>query len=217
MTALIELKALEVQVCGELPPDIAAMRQRLEEARAEVAEYRRVADGLFMGKVGLDGLVGLIPIIGEVYSLYAATILIQQAIKAKCSWSTILGGVVMMAIDVAIGTWFLIGDLADLFFRSHAWFGGMVLSEIDEKLAHIDLAHRILSGSAPPVEGSDLTTVRDHLFRSGKTEQAVYLRIGAVAVVCMFMMHECRRAQEARLAAVSACEMRGGWFCSLRN
>lgn len=217
MTTLIECKASEVQVRGELPPDIAAMRQRLVEARTDVAQFSRFADGLILRKVGLDGIVGLIPIVGEVYSLYAAIILIQQAIKAKCSWSTILGGVVMMAIDVAIGTWLVIGDLADFFFRSHAWFASLMLSEIDEKLAHIDLAHRISSGSALPVEGSDLTTVRDHLFRSGKTEQAVYLRIGAVAVVCMFMMHECRRAQEARLAAVSACEVRGGWFCSLRN
>lgn len=217
MTQVIATKPASTVAASNLPPDIEAMRKRLLQAKNELNEFRRWADGLIFGKVGLDAGIGIIPIAGEAYTLYAATILMQFAIQAKCRWSTILGGLVMIAIDFAIGMLPVVGDVADLFFRSHAWFAGMVISEIDEKLAHIDEAHRIVDGSAATSEGMTLTTVRDQLFRGGQTQQTIYVRIVVVALVCMFMMHECRRAHEARQETIRACEARGGWFCGVRN
>jgi hypothetical protein len=195
-----------------LPPDIAVMRRRLLEVQETVGSFKRRADGLLFGVIGLDALIGLVPVAGGLYSSYGGLYLLQQAIKAKCSLGTILMGCLLVMADVVIGVFVGAGDIADVVLRTHAWFGGMILDEVDTKLGHIDRhAHAAMAGA---IQGD--TELRDQLYRGGKSQSVVYIRLGIVAAICMFLLHECRRAEEARQESIRACEARGGWFCSWR-
>lgn len=200
-----------------LPPDIDAMRRRLQDVHEEVTRFSGVADGLIFGKVGVDGLIGLIPGVGGVYSVYGGVVLLIQAIKAKCSLRTILLGIMMVAIDVVVGILPVGGDIADMLFRSHAWFGGMILNEVDAKLAYVARAEQSLAAASPAEHERQVKQLGDYLFRSGKSQMAVYVRLALVTAVCLFLVQECRRAQEARQETIRVCEARGGWFCSVRN
>lgn len=201
----------------ELPPDVAAMRSRLSDVQEEVTEFSRVSDGLLFGKIGMDGLIGLIPIVGGAYSAYGGLWLLMQAIKAKCSLSTVMSGIGLVLADIVIGLFVGVGDIVDFFFRSHAWFAGMILNEVEAKLAYVERTQQSLLSAPGEEQESRIRLVRDHLFRGGKSELAVYIRLGLAAAFCLFLVHECRRAEEARQESIRACEARGGWFCSVRH
>ncbi len=200
-----------------LPPDVDAMRRRLLDVQEEVTRIRRVTDGMFFGTVGLDGLIGVIPFVGCAYSVYGGIVLLIQAIKAKCSLRTILMGIMMVTIDVVIGILPVAGDIADMLFRSHAWFAGMILNEVEAKLAYIARIEDSLAATSSADGQRQVQQVRDHLFRGGKSEATVNLRLVFVVAACLFLVHECRRAQDARQETIRACEERGGWFCSVRH
>lgn len=209
--------AIAIAADSALPPDVEAMRERLREVQRDVTEIRRQADGLILGKIGLDGLIGLIPGVGGAYSAYGGLRLLIQAIRAKCSVSTILSGVALVLADIVIGVFVGVGDVADFFFRSHAWFAGMILSEVEAKLAYVERTEHALTLTHGEEHTRRLQLVRDQLFRGGKSEKAVYLRLAVIAAACLFLVHECRRAEEARQETIRACVANGGWFCSARH
>ncbi|MEO1282852.1 MAG: DUF4112 domain-containing protein [Pseudomonadota bacterium] len=199
-----------------LPPDVEALKTRLVETQKDVGDFKRNADGMLFGLVGLDAFLTLIPAVGGAYSTFGGFYLLQQAIKAKCSFGTITMGVAMVIADVIVGIFVGIGDIIDVLFRSHAWFAGMILNEVELKLAHIEETKTASSLGALSADGSEMTALRDQLFRGGKSETGLYVRLGIVALVCGFVLYECRRAEDVRQANIRACEERGGWFCSFR-
>jgi hypothetical protein len=201
----------------EVPADIEAMRRTLCEVVDEVTAFRRSSDGWGGWYVGWDGVAGLIPVVGDVYALYATTVMMQAAIKAKCSLGTKLSGLGMMGMDCAMGLLPGAGDIADLLFRSHAWFGGMVLSDARSKIDQIEEHRRRLPHLSDEEASKEQTRLRDVLFHGGSSEAMRYARLGVVAVLCLVTLHECRKKEEARQETIRACEARGGWFCSVRN
>lgn len=217
MNAMIEVNSNELTILREVPADIEEMRRTLCEVVDEVTTFRKSVDGWGGWYVGWDGVAGMIPVVGEAYSLYATTVMMQAAIKAKCSLGTKLGGLGMMGVDFVIGLVPGVGDVADLLFRSHAWFGGMVINDARSKIAQIEEHRRRLPYLAEEDAKKEQTRLRDVLFRGGNTETMRYVRLGVVAMLCLVTLHECRKKEEARQETIRACEARGGWFCSVRN
>lgn len=217
MNAMVEVKPIDLTIHREVPADIEAMRRTLTEVVDEVTAFRRSSDGWGGWYVGWDGVAGMIPVVGDVYSLYAATVMLRSAIKAKCSLGTKLGGLGMAGVDFAIGLLPGAGDIADFLFRSHAWFGDMILTDAWSKIDQIAQHRRRLPHLSDEEVKQEQTRLRDVLFRGGNSETMRYVRLGAVTLLSLFTLHQCRLKEEARQETIRACEARGGWFCSIRN
>ena len=112
-----------------------------------MARFRRLSDGLLFGYVGLDAVTGLLPGVGALYSAGGGLWLLRQAVRAGCTRRTMGYGIGLVAADVVVGALPVLGDLMDVFLRSHAWFAGRILEEIDDRLAAHD-------GPAPAAAGS---------------------------------------------------------------
>jgi hypothetical protein len=112
--------------------------QVLHEVRAAVARFRRISDGYLFGFFGIDALLAFIPVIGGLYSAGGGLWLLSQAVKAKASLATKTKAKVaaIVAGDVTVGAFPVLGDAADVFLRSHAWAADLILAEIDIKLGY---------------------------------------------------------------------------------
>lgn len=70
-------------------------------------------------RIGLDGILGLIPGVGDTLSSVVSVWIILQARQAGVSTTTLLKMVANTLLDVTIGTIPLIGDLFDFYFKSN--------------------------------------------------------------------------------------------------
>lgn len=116
------------------------------EIRANIARVRGWSDGLFkVGplKVGLDGIVGLIPGVGDLYALGAGGYLLHQAVLAEAPRSVLAKMAGWLALDVATGTVPVVGDAVDFFFRGHA----KAARELERHLDRVHPQGRVLRTS----------------------------------------------------------------------
>ncbi len=101
-----------------LARDPAAVRRRIE--RLEFLLERAVTIPGLGAKLGLDGIVGLIPVVGDVVTGAMGLYLVWEARNLGASrWlqARMLGNV---AFDTAIGLVPLAGDVLDLVFKSNS-------------------------------------------------------------------------------------------------
>ncbi|MGE4045300.1 MAG: DUF4112 domain-containing protein [Acetobacteraceae bacterium] len=120
--------------------------------------------------------------------------------------------------DTAVGFIPGVGDVADFFFRAHLWSANRVNRHIDNHLALIESA-RMKAALLPlplPNDHPEFTALRDVLFRGGKTQQQVWLRLLMVAGLFVSLLAYCSFSDYLRHQQIAACEARGGWFCSSR-
>jgi len=100
-------------------PDLAA------DLAADLAKAKWLANLLdgkwsFMGiRFGLDGLVGLIPAVGDTVLLVAALFPIHVAIRHRLGVDVIARMLVNVAIDYFAGLIPLAGDMFDVLFRAN--------------------------------------------------------------------------------------------------
>ena len=120
--------------------------QTLREVRMAVEKFRRISDGYLFGFFGVDALLAFIPFVGGLYTAGGGLWLLSQAVKAKASLRTKAKIAGIIAADVAIGAFPILGDAADIFLRSHAWAADLILAEIDAKLP---VSNRHASNGSP--------------------------------------------------------------------
>ena len=90
---------------------------------------------MFGIKFGLDGIIGLVPVVGGlvtaaagVFSLYKAqTLGLPNSAKAKIIWN--------LVFDTLVGEVPIIGDIIDFFFPAHAKNFRIVEKHLAERLA----------------------------------------------------------------------------------
>lgn len=68
-------------------------------------------------RIGLDGLIGLIPVVGDLLAALAGLYVITQAAHLGASRWALLRMVFNWAIDSVVGTVPLVGDAFDVLFR----------------------------------------------------------------------------------------------------
>lgn len=175
-------------VALELPHDLEVAEANLRKAREQVADHRRKADGLIVGLVGLDGLLGLIPIIGLLYTLYGGFFLFGKAMQVKASIGTKIFGIFIIGLDGLIGIFVGVGDIVDIFLRSHAIFGGRIIDEIDTKLAAIDAIKR-RGERRGHLSETEITDLRNIVFRGGRSEIASVIRTGLWGGVLLIILY----------------------------
>lgn len=118
------------QMMGSMAHDHAAIRQRIEFLE-KILERAWVLPGT-NHRIGLDGLIGLIPIIGDVITTAMSVYLMFEARKLNISkWAMFKMGC-NVAIDTVIGAIPLVGDAFDLAFRSNTRNLRIIKRHLDE-------------------------------------------------------------------------------------
>ena len=110
----------------------------LLKIKGNIQRFKYLSEELIFGYVGLDALMGLIPVIGGVYTLSGGLWLYSQAKKLQLSKRINNKILRWVLIDTIIGTVPGIGDLADVFIRSHSWAVNELEKEIDKRLHELD-------------------------------------------------------------------------------
>jgi hypothetical protein len=133
------------------PPDLEAIRRSVERVG-------KLSDSLVrLGPFGLgvDGVLNLIPGVGEIYSAAAGAFILVQAARARVSMPVFLGAMALIASRTAITAVPLGGPVAADLFRAHRLAAWLVARAIDRKLANAESARPVGRGSiAPQAAGS---------------------------------------------------------------
>jgi hypothetical protein len=99
---------------GDLPPNAMARVERL----AYWLDERFRVPGTNM-RVGLDGLVGLVPVVGDTATMLAALYVVYEARRLGAPASLIARMLVNVGLDSLVGTVPLVGDLFDMGFKAN--------------------------------------------------------------------------------------------------
>ncbi|MEL6930265.1 MAG: DUF4112 domain-containing protein [Cyanobacteria bacterium J06600_6] len=177
-----KVEVLQIQQPQSLSFKVEAYESILLKSRNDIRNYVKISDGLVFGKVGVDAAIGLLPIVGGLYSAAMGIWLIMQANTIKAGLQEKLFIFLLNMIDVGIGIWIGPGDIVDILFRSHAWSGKRLLSHIDYQLSLINRVREKIDSGVH----ADISSLEDALFRKGRTKEeqrTMYIAIGVTLLV----------------------------------
>lgn len=100
-----------------LGKDPAAVRRRVE-AMERLLEGMFVIPGLNR-RVGLDAIVGLVPVVGDLAAAGLGAWIVWEARNLGMSRAALFGMGARIGFDTLLGAIPLVGDAADLFYRSN--------------------------------------------------------------------------------------------------
>lgn len=172
-----------------LPGDIYTEEASLYELLDRSEGIRNEADGLF-GPIGVDGLTGLIPGVGALYTAYAMLRLQGCASAARCGMGIRFTGILLGIADIVIGIFVGVGDVVDFFFRSSAMFASIIQRDIRRKLLLIETARLQLS-EVGHLTDADVARLRDHLLRGGKSEQQSTVQMWVGIGLLLALLYSC--------------------------
>lgn len=111
-------------------PDLVSIRR-------SVAAVGRLSDSLVrVGpfRLGIDGVLSWVPVVGEIYSASAAAFIIIQGVRARVPVPVLLGCAALMGSRTLVSAVPLAGPLAADFFLAHRLSAKMVVRAIDKML-----------------------------------------------------------------------------------
>ncbi|MGZ0656719.1 DUF4112 domain-containing protein [Coraliomargarita sp. W4R53] len=88
-------------------------------------------------RIGWDGLIGLLPGIGDTLTLLPQLYLLFEALRLKLGATTILKMLLNVLVDWLVGTIPVLGDLFDIAFKSNMRNAKLVAEAIRQKRADI--------------------------------------------------------------------------------
>ncbi|UYG04719.1 DUF4112 domain-containing protein [Halomonas sp. LR3S48] len=104
-----------------MPPD--ALKRRPDEARKRVQRLARLMDSSIRlpggFRIGVDGLVGLVPGVGDLATAGVAFYIIVQAARAGVPTRVLTRMALNVGLDAVIGTVPLVGDVFDFAFKAN--------------------------------------------------------------------------------------------------
>lgn len=90
---------------------------------AQIDRIARVMDGLvplpIIGPIGLDAVLGLVPVVGDAASLGASVVLIVRAAQLGAPPELLSRLVAMQCMDLVLGAVPVLGDLVDAGYRAN--------------------------------------------------------------------------------------------------
>lgn len=172
-----------------LPFKIEAYETQLQEAKLEIRNFVKLSEGLVFGKIGLDAAIGIIPVVGGLYTGAVGIWLLIQANKVRSDWQEKLFILILTVADIILGLFIFpgVGDILDAFFRVHAWNGNRLISHIDYQLSLIDKIREQLNCNI----NSDISSLEDILFRKGKTKEEQKKMQITIAIVILLIFVGC--------------------------
>jgi hypothetical protein len=124
--------------------DAASVRARVT-AMERLLERSFTIPGIKM-PVGLDALVGLVPVLGEIVTTAMGAYIIWEARNLGLSkWNLARMGLNVL-FDTAIGAIPLVGDAADLVFRSNTKNLRIILKHIDKHHPEARVIEGVIAG-----------------------------------------------------------------------
>lgn len=114
---------------ANLPTDPASVRARLQWI-ARMLDGAVVIPGT-QRRFGLDAVVGLIPVVGDLFGAALGSYIIWEARNVGVPKLTLARMAGNVALDTAVGMVPLAGDLFDFVFRSHARNVALVMRHLD--------------------------------------------------------------------------------------
>ena len=93
---------------------------------ARLARAHRVAELLdaaftlpVIGKVGLDGLVGLLPVVGDWIAYLPALYVVYQGYRLELPKRTVVWMLFLVTVEAIVGSVPIVGDLIDIAFKAN--------------------------------------------------------------------------------------------------
>lgn len=96
----------------------------VKAAYEQIDTVERYSDRLIGNRyfgVGLDAIVGLVPILGEIYGIVAAVLVSRAAERARVDFVTQGLMSAILIVDVLVSFFVGAGDAVDFVLRGHAW------------------------------------------------------------------------------------------------
>ena len=126
-------------------PGRTAAAARRQAARERLITLTRLMDGLFeipvvRQKVGLDALIGMVPVLGDLVSAGVGLYLVFEARELGASRWLQARMVGNLLLDFLVGAVPLLGDFFDVLFRAHQRNLTLLQKELGEP--YIDAAAR---------------------------------------------------------------------------
>lgn len=88
-------------------------------------------------RLGWDGLIGLLPVVGDTLTLLPQLYLVYEALRLKLGGPTLLKMLLNVLIDWLVGTIPLLGDLFDVAFKSNLRNAKLVAEAMRRKPADL--------------------------------------------------------------------------------
>lgn len=109
----------------DIPPILAAGGRDLDAIRFRIETLEKLLERSFRIPVvnipcGLDALIGLVPVIGDLISTSMGAYLVWEARNLKLSRFQMMRMSANVAFDAALGAIPVAGDAIDLFWRSNS-------------------------------------------------------------------------------------------------
>jgi Domain of unknown function (DUF4112) len=97
----------------------AGDRQFDDELAEQIAWLMDSSIQIGPASIGLDGLIGLIPGLGDVLTNIVSAVIVMRAMQNGVHRSAILRMVLNLAIDTAVGSVPVVGDIFDFAFKAN--------------------------------------------------------------------------------------------------
>lgn len=167
-----------------LPLKVEAHAKTLQQSKDELQAFIRLSEGFVFGKIGLDGLLGLLPGVGGVYTGLGGLWLLFQCVRVKTSFQEKILTFILTLIDIGIGLVPAAGDVLDFFLRVHSIIGKRLIAHINTQSQLIEKTRENLAQNRPV----DMEELEDLLFRNGKTKQQQQMQslVALGLVILMF-------------------------------
>jgi hypothetical protein len=116
---------------------LARNQAEVRKARASIERIGKLADNLIgVGpvRIGLDGMLTWIPIVGAAYSLGAGAALIAAGVRARAPIGALAKVAAIVLARSGIGEAPIAGQIAVDLFRGHKWAADILTRAIDQTL-----------------------------------------------------------------------------------
>ncbi len=109
---------------------------RAHTAWRRAARIQQLSDrviGVGPWGLGVDGLLAWVPVVGTVYSVGAAALLLKEAIHARASRNTILRMAAYLGVDSVASGVPILGWAIDTLFTGHAFAARALQKDIERR------------------------------------------------------------------------------------
>lgn len=99
------------------------VRGNVADARKRVLRLAKLMDSSIRlpggFRIGIDGLIGLVPVVGDLASSGVSVYIIAQAARAGVPLGTLARMLLNLALDTVVGAIPVLGDLFDMVFKAN--------------------------------------------------------------------------------------------------
>ncbi len=101
-------------------------------------------------RVGLDPILGLVPVVGDFLGLIPAGYIVHTAHRMGASRRLVLRMVLNVGVDVVIGLVPLIGDIFDVSWKANTRNVALIRQMVETKTAHAEFARAAVTTDFEP-------------------------------------------------------------------